>query len=226
MKRILELNLGALILLTVAVGCGGNSTSDAGAGGASSNAGNPGGPNGGAPATPSGGAHSGGQTSNPGSAGASTGGGFMTNVPGTTPLKDLTPDQVAQLCSDLGGFLTASLGDLGCKAQALAAAAQATTDAAAQSTCKSTLAACKPDTTQDGECDTTCPATIADAAVCFNDTGAAFKALGAAIPPCDGLTMAQAKAAIEAFGSTDSGFKQPESCMKLDMECPGSMSGM
>jgi len=235
MKRILELNLGALMLLTVAVGCGGSTSSDPGAGRAPSSAGNPDSPNGGAvnggaSATPAGGAHSGGQTSNPGSAGASTNGGFSTSLSGSTPLKDLTPDQVTQLCGELADFLNASFANFGCQAQAVVAAAQTTTDAEAQSTCKTTLAACGPDQADGGMCDTQaismCPVTVGDAALCFNDTGAAIKTLGSSIPSCEGLTLAQAQAAVVAFAASDNAFKEPASCAKLSMQCPDSTPGM
>ncbi len=238
MKRILELNLGAMILLTFAVGCGGSSSSDAGSGGASSSggSGNAHAGAGGSSAMPGGGAHSGGQTSNPGSAGAAPGGGFMTSVPATTPLKDLTPDQKTQLCDDLGKYvdvaLTAPVADFQCKALALSAAAQATTDAAAQSACKSALAGCTPDPgtgTSMCSADTpaTCTATVADLGVCLNDTVAAVATLSAAVPSCDGMTLAQDQAAIIALASSgDSQFMDPASCTKYNAECGGSMTGM
>jgi len=238
MKRILEVNLGAMILLTFAVGCGGNS-SDSGGGGASSSAGNPGTPNagaanGGAP-TSSGGAsggaaHASGGQSNPG------GGGFSTSVPGSTPLKDLTPDQLMQLCSDAQKYSDAVIGpvtsDLLCKVQALAAAAQEMTDAEAQSACKGGLAACTPDVTSDpGMCNgataETCTATVADLALCANDTQAAITTFVATIPSCDAITPEKAQAALAAFAAGEGGgFMEPASCTKYDTECPGSMSGM
>jgi hypothetical protein len=244
MKRILELNVGAMILLTFAVGCGGSS-SDSSAGGASSSAGSAnanagaGGtsamPGGGTSAMPGGGAHSGGQTSMPGTAGAAPGGGFMTSVPGTTPLKDLTPDQKSKLCDDLQKYsdssLSAPLADYECKALALVAAAQATTDAAAQTACKSSLTGCTPDPTSGttmctGDTAATCTATVADLGVCFNDTAAAVNALDASVPSCDGMTLAQAQAALVALAASgDGGFTEPASCTKYDAAC-GSMTGM
>jgi hypothetical protein len=237
MKRILELNLGAMILLTFAVGCGGNS-SDPGSGGASSSAGNAGANAGagGTSAMPGGGAHSsGGQSSMPGSAGAAPGGGFSTSVPGSTPLKDLTPEQAAQLCSDLQKYadtsLSPPLADYECKALGLVAAAQATTDAAAQSACKTSRTQCAPTTTTGtGMCDTseaaTCTATVADATVCLNDTAAAVAALAASVPSCDGMTLAQAQAALGALATGGLELTNPPSCTKYQAECPGSMSGM
>jgi len=236
MKRILELNLGAMILLTFAVGCGGSS-SDAGSGGASSSAGsaNANAGAGGTSAMPGGGAHSGGQTSMPGSAGAAPGGGFMTSVPGTTPVKDLTSDQKAQLCSDIEKFgnatLVAPLADFQCKALALVAAAQTTTDADAQTACKSALTGCTPDPSSGtGMCNAdtsaTCTATVADVGVCYNDTAAAVAALAAVVPSCDGKTLAQDQAALAALAASgDTGFTEPASCTKFDAEC-GSMTGM
>ena len=243
MKRILELNLGAMILLTFAVGCGGSS-SDAGSGGATSNAGNAnanaGSANanagaGGTSAMPGGGAHSGGQTSRPGSAGAAPGGGFMTSVPGTTPVKDLTPDQKTQLCSDIEKWADATvlapLADFQCKALALVAAAQATTDADAQTACKSALTDCTADPSSGtGMCNAdtsaTCTATVADLSVCYNDTAAAVATLAGTVPSCDGKTLAQDQAALAALAASgDAGFTEPASCTKFDTEC-GSMTGM
>ena len=242
MKRMLELNLGAMILLTFAVGCGGSS-SDPGSGGASSSAGSANGeaaggttamPGGGSTAVPGGGAHSsGGQTSMPGSAGAAPGGGFMTSVPGSTPLKDLTPDQQAQLCSDLekyvAGSISAPLADFQCKVFAMLAAAQATSDAAAQTACTSSLAQCTPDaTTEPSMCDAsaaaTCTATVADATTCINDETSAIAAITASVPGCTGLTVAKAQAALAALGAGGDSVNPP-SCTKYQTECPGSMTG-
>jgi hypothetical protein len=239
MKRMLELNLGAMMLFTFAVGCGGNS-SDPGSGGASSSAGNAGSANGdaaagGTTAMPGGGAHSsGGQTSMPGSAGAAPGGGFMTSVPGSTPLKDLTPDQKAQLCSDLekyvAGSFSAPLADFQCKTSAMLAAALATSDAAAQTACTSSLAQCTTDTTTEPNmCDAseaaTCTATVADAITCLNDETAAIAAINATVPGCTGLTVAKAQAALAALGAGGGDELNPPSCTKYQAECPGSMTG-
>ena len=244
MKRILELNVGAMILLTFAVGCGGSSSSDSGTGGASASAGRANGNAGagsangnagagGASAMPGGGAHSGGQTSMPGTAGAAPGGGFMTSVPGTTPLKDLTPDQKTQLCSDLEKFsdatLAAPLADYVCKAEALVATAQAATDADAQTACKASLTGCTADPTPSmctGDTAATCTATVADLSVCFNDTSSAVNALASSVPSCEGMTKAQAQAAVLALAASgNGGFTEPASCTKYDAEC-GSMTGM
>jgi hypothetical protein len=168
-----------------------------------------------------------------GAGGAATGGAFSTSVPGTTPIKDLTPDQEAQLCSDLKKFadaLSAPYADYVCKATALVGAAQAMTDADAKTACEAALANCAPADTTD-ECDVnvaaTCTSTVADVSACFNDTAATFAAFDASVPSCVGMTLAQAKAALATLAANNpEGPMEPASCTKVDNECPEMMSGM
>jgi hypothetical protein len=221
----------ALLLLAFAAGCGGNSTdSSPGSAGAG-----PVGTNGGGTPTSSqaGGAQSSaGRPSTSGSAGGSSGGSFSTNVPGSTPLTSLTPEQQTQLCADVQKYLGGSsspVTDYECKSLALATAAQATTDPAAQAACKAALAGCTPDASST-TCDVssepaTCTATVADATTCINDTIAAFAALDAKVPPCDGLTVTQAQTALLALVSNSNAAESPPFCTKYNAECD-SMTGM
>ncbi len=120
---------------------GASGTVGSGAGGASHSAASPGGAS-------HGGASSGGAATTPGAGAPPAGGSFSTSLSPSTPLKDLTPDQLAQWCSDLETFAQTSLTDVTsdylCKVLALVDAAQQTSDADSQQRCNSGLAQCTP----------------------------------------------------------------------------------
>lgn len=227
MSYIVELGLGTAVILACAVGCGGSDTSSGtSTGGTSSSSGGASGAVGGTSSS------SGGTSASNGGASPS-GGSFSTTVPASTNLGSLTSAQATQLCADLSKFTNGAfsneLGTFTCNSLAVVSAIGASTDAAAQAACKMAESSCKATPTMPtmSTCmapnSTTCTATVGDLEACLNDITKTFATLGASIPACATLTVAQVTAflASEQDGGT-AGLVEPASCVTFDTKCPDS----
>jgi hypothetical protein len=216
----LPLGLGLSLALSA---CGGSDSDGNGNAGGTAGAG-------GTKATSGGsGSSAAGMSSKAGSSGSGTGtnGGTGNNpgnggdVPGDTPLSDLTDDQVDQLCEDFGErFSGAEFDDTACRMTSVFSAILAQSDEQAQQLCKMAYDECKaspPDTTESCEKPgAECTATVDELNACLDDINETFGSLGDAIPSCDTLKLTDVAGLFAQFGS----FMNPESCATYEEKCP------
>ena len=201
--------------LSLCVACGGSSADGNAA-------------NGGASGGPSGGAGRGGANGSSGAPGSA--GGLSTNVPGDTPLNELSDSELEQLCKDFtasygpGSALETSSKEFSCRFSGLltGALSGAKTDAELRTACKATYDAClkAPNEAADPETcdkpDSSCTATVAEVKACAQDSVAALDELKDAIPTC-------AEATLESLQNLDIPTEEdasPASCTALQAKCP------
>jgi hypothetical protein len=166
-----------------------------------------------------------------GCGGSSSGG--VTSVPGTKTLKDLTPAELATLCSDSANYfrthVTSTCKLAGFTVAALAAGFNPTiTDAQLQALCNQGVASCNSGGGADAgsssqTCDpppATCTATVSEYSACLTDDAAAINSAFGSIPSCSSLTRASLTAS-SADAGTGPTATTPASCTTLETKCPG-----
>jgi hypothetical protein len=214
----LSLALPVSLALSLAA-CGGSDTDNGGSGasggGAKSTSGGSTSTNGG---TPSGGSSSKAGSSGTGDKGGSTGSG--TDVPGNTPLSDLTDDQFEQLCDDFSErFSGAQYDDTACKLNAVFSSIFAQSDEEAQQLCKTSYDNCKAspsDNTQSCEKPgSECTATVDEMNACLDEVSEIFGGLTQALPSCDTLKVSEVTSLLLQIGTST-----PASCATYEEKCP------
>lgn len=214
----LPLGLGLSLALSACGGSdsdgNGNAAGTSGAGGTKSNTGGSG-------SSTAGTSNKAGNSSTGGTGGTSSNPGNGSDVPGDTPLSDLTDDQVDQLCDDFSErFSGATFDETGCRLSAVFSAILAQTDEEAQELCKASYDECKAMPADTGDsCEkpgADCMATVDELNACLDDANEAFGTLGDALPSCDTLKRSDVAGLFTQFGS----FMNPESCATYEEKCP------
>lgn len=218
------LGLPAVAALSLVAACGDDSSANGGNGGEGQGGGSPSSAGAGTSST-SGSSNKAGASSTGGSD-SSGSGGFSTDLPGSKPLSDLTPDEVEQLCDDLdayyaNGSVTADLQELSCRLAGLLGAAfsGAETDEAAQTACQMAYDSCQAEPGESTwECEAPsadCTATIDELTACTNDSAESLRDATQQFPACSELTLDDLSASPGEEGTG------PASCTTLQTKCPG-----
>jgi hypothetical protein len=160
-----------------------------------------------------------------GSGGTTSNSGNGTDVPGDTPLGDLTDDQFEQLCEDFSErFSGAEYDDTACRLSSVFSAILAQTDEQAQQLCKTAYDSCKaspPESTESCEKPSAeCTATVDEMNACLDDITETFGGLSDALPSCDTLKLTDIAALFTQFGS----MMNPASCEAYEEKCPDGPS--
>jgi hypothetical protein len=163
----------------------------------------------------------------------SSGSSGVTSVPGTKTLKDLTPAELATLCSDSASYfrthVTGTCKLAGFFTAALAAEFDTTmTDAQLQALCNQSVASCNSGAGADAgassqTCEAppaTCTATVSEYSACVTDDATAINSAFGSIPACSSLTRASLNASTADAGSGSTS-TPPASCTTLETKCPG-----
>jgi hypothetical protein len=159
---------------------------------------------------------------------------FMTTLPATTPLGQITFAQLPTICGDIDGYRgqlasDATFRPVLCKYAGIQAAASTVgpnaTDAQVQQACITAASTCESAPPRPFAllgCSVTppatCTATVAQYAACLEDSVAAAEASVATIPTCTSLTVAT----LRASGGTTGTPPPPVSCVTFESACPGS----
>jgi hypothetical protein len=161
---------------------------------------------------------------------------FMTAVPGTTPLGQLTQAQFGTLCGDVATYRSLLAADPSFRAvycafggitAATRAAGPSATDADVQQACSAAASSCMSAPQQpftlacEVTVSATCTATVAQYTTCLDDSVAAAEVSVAAIPSCDSLTVAELRGDGDTLGTPT----PPASCATYDAACPISGGG-
>lgn len=217
----LPLSLGLSLALSA---CGGSDSDGNGNGGGTSSGGtksNSGGTKSNAGGTDSSSAGTSSKAGSGGSGNSTSNPDNGTDIPGDTPLSDLTDDQVDQLCNDFSErFSGSEFDDTACRMGGVFSAILAKSDAEAQQLCKTAYDECKASPPETNEtCDkpsAECTATVDELNACLDDSTKAFGDLGDALPSCDTLKLSDIAALFTQFGSV----MDPASCATYQEKCP------